>query len=1387
MTHPKYGASCAYRYQSEHNPNRDPPYEHDRLANSPTHAEMHERAIELGKLGVQHIEHGRFAEAEACFLEALAIEPGYAEAHFKLGNIFYTRRQLPEAEACYRRAIAIAPDYVKAHYNLGNVLRDSSRLAEAETSYQRAVEIDPGYTPAHNNLGAMLMIQARHGEAETCFRSILEFQPLDVMAMNNLGLALKELGQFDEAAASYQNVLAISPDNADAYNNLGVVQRVQGRLAESDANYRRALELRPNFTNAHNNLLLGMNYTLCYSPADYLAEARRFGKSVSSLADKPYASWVCTPHPKCLKVGLVSGDLRNHVVGYFLESVLRQFDPARIELIAYPTYHIEDSLTARIRPCFSSWKPIHGLSDEDAANLIHADGIHLLIDLSGHTGHNRLPVFAWKPAPVQASWLGYFATTGVTEIDYILADQTGVPEDHQRYYTETVWYLPDTRMCFTEPRLKTPVSSLPALGNGFITFGCFQFLAKLNNKTLQVWNTILTRLPNAHIRFQHGQLNSSSKREELHRCLQEAGIPPDRVTMHGGLEYSKYLEAYAEVDFVLDTFPFPGGTTTCEALWMGVPTLTLSGSTMIQNQGASLLVAAGLPEWVADNEEDYIRKAVSFASDLPSLATLRRNLRQQVLASPLFDATRFARNLEEALWEMWAQRQRQTAESWLQNGVAHSESGRADEAEASYLEALALHPGFAEAHFKLGNIYNARRQFTKAEACYRRAIDIDPTYVKAHYNLGNALRDQSRPTEAEASFRRIMEIDPSYTAASNNLGAMLLDQKRYADSEACFRSVLRFQPNDAMALSNLGLALVAQEQFDEAEIAYRKALACNPNFPNVLNNMGILFHALGRHDEAEASYRQAIQIKPDYAEAFNNLGITLKAQGRLSDAEASHRTALSLWPGYIQAYNNLGVILKEQDRLDEAVASFKRALDIDPDDAGACNNLGIILADQGRAADAIALFRRAVKSDPDYTPAHTNLLFHLNYFGDSIRTGLLESERLFGQALTRKARTPFSSWLCENAPKCLRLRVGFVSGDFKNHPVAYFLEGVLAQLDPEKLELIAYANQQSDDDITARLRPRFSVWRTIAKLSDTAAARLIHADRLHLLIDLSGHTTGNRLPVFAWKPAPIQISWLGYFATTGVEQMDYVLATATEVPAEAKNQFTESIYYLPETRLCFNAPALDIPVEALPAKRNGFVTFGCFQNIAKITDEVLRVWAEILTSLPRAHLRFQHFQLAEPVVRDDFIRRMEALHFDPFRVTLFGGASREAYLATHNDIDIILDTFPYPGGTTTAEALWMGVPTLTLAGRTMTERQGASLLTAAGLPDWIANTQTEYVEKAIAFANDPVKLSALRSTLRQQVLMSPLFDAPRFARHFEQALWQIWLAHQSRANNEKST
>ena len=374
---------------------------------------------------------------------------------------------------------------------------------------------------------------------------------------------------------------------------------------------------------------------------------------VSRKVSSRFSSWPCEVQPQRLRVGMVSGDLHNHPVGYFLESLLANLDPARVELIAYPTELRADALTARIKPYFAAWKPLNTLNDADAARLIHADGAHVLLNLAGHTGYNRLPIFAWKPAPVQVSWLGYFATTGMAEMDYLLADKVGVPEAQHRNFTETVWYLPDTRLCFTAPAAAVPVAPLPALQNGYITFGCFQNLSKVGDEVLAAWGKIFAALPGARLRWQSKQLGDPAVAEQQMLRLRQHGIDAARVSLHGTASREAYLAAHAEVDLVLDTFPYPGGTTTCEALWMGVPTLTLAGDTLLARQGASLLTAAGLQDWVATSVQDYINKAIAKANDTSALITLRAGLREQAGTSPLFDAKRFARNFEQALWGMW--------------------------------------------------------------------------------------------------------------------------------------------------------------------------------------------------------------------------------------------------------------------------------------------------------------------------------------------------------------------------------------------------------------------------------------------------------------------------------------------------------------------------------------------------------------------------------------------------------------------------------------------------------------------------------------------------------------------------------------------------------------
>jgi predicted O-linked N-acetylglucosamine transferase (SPINDLY family) len=519
--------------------------------------------------------------------------------------------------------------------------------------------MSPAYADAHLALGIVYDEIGKIAEAAECFRRALGTSPTHVQAMNALALCLQRQWRLDEAAEVCERALTIAPDYVEAWNNLGLIRNCEGRLADAENAFRRALEINPDYFEAYSNLLFSRNYGTDLSSVEVVEEARAYGQRVSArVGENRYVSWCVEPTPARLRVGFVSGDLRDHSVGYFLEGLLASLDPARVESIAYPTTRLSSELTRRIHPRFSAWKPLVGLDDATAARVIHDDGIHVLVDLSGHTAHNRLPVFAWKPAPVQVSWLGYCATTGVSEIDYYLADEWTLPETLEHDFSERIWRLPETYICFSRPDAPVPVSELPALAAGYVTFGSFNNLSKVTEKVIALWSRLLLAVPGSRLLLKARQLKDGAVRERIAQRFSEHGVSIERLALEGPIEgRAEHLAAYHRVDIGLDPFPYNGVTTTVEALWMGVPVLSLEGRHFLSRQGVGILHNAGLKDWVAADEDDLIAKAVAHVGDLEVLAQLRQRLREQLEHSPLMDAGRFARNFESALWNMWQKQQ----------------------------------------------------------------------------------------------------------------------------------------------------------------------------------------------------------------------------------------------------------------------------------------------------------------------------------------------------------------------------------------------------------------------------------------------------------------------------------------------------------------------------------------------------------------------------------------------------------------------------------------------------------------------------------------------------------------------------------------------------------
>lgn len=606
-------------------------------------------------------------------------------------------------------------------------------------------------------------------------------------------------------------------------------------------------------------------------------------------------------------------------------------------------------------------------------------------------------------------------------------------------------------------------------------------------------------------------------------------------------------------------------------------------------------------------------------------------------------------------------------------------------------------------------------------------------------------------------------------------GNLLEDGGEPAKALVLYDNATRLAPGLARSHLNRGNALVACEDFKGAIEAFSKALEIDPHYAGAHFNLGNTYMRLGKLELAREAYTSALKVVPEYTDAEVALGAVLEDLRQFESACSHYRRALELQPNYVQVHCNLGNSLKKLNRFEEALASYRYAIELDPNYVDAHNNMATILQDLGRLEEAKSSYLRALELKPDSIDTQGNLLFVLNYDEPDPCCSALAHARRFGELVARNA-APYMHWdVSPHADRCLR--VGFVSGDFREHPVGFFLEnalGALVKRSAGRLQCVAYSNHAFEDAITQRLRSNFQLWRSCVGLSDAALAKQIYDDAVDILIDLSGHTASNRLPVFAFRPAPVQVSWLGYFGTTGVQAMDYLLADPWTLPLSDECNFTEKIWRLPETRLCFTPPALNIDVSKLPALDNGYVTFGCFNNLTKIVGPVVALWSAILRAVPESRLFLKSPQLNEPSVRQR-VQEQFASHGIDFSRLLFEGLSpRHEYLAAYHRVDIALDPFPYTGGTTTIEALWMGVPVVTLAGERFLSRQGVGLLSNAGLNDWIANTAVDYVEIARSRSSDLRSLCSLRARLREQVLGSPIFDAPRFAQHFENALRDIW-------------
>jgi protein O-GlcNAc transferase len=619
-----------------------------------------ENADYLCNLGVVLKAGGRSDAALEQFERAIMLDPRHVLALGNRGNLLAQLGRLPEAAGSYRAALVVASNSPGVENNLGNVLRQSGQADEAAAAYRRAIDLAPGYIEALGNLGSLLTSVGRFDEAIDYLQRALALRPDDLAAHANLGSALSFRRDYAGAERHYRAAIASDADFAVAHAGLGDVLGKLGRTEAAAESYQAALKLKPDDPATLSALLFLRNYSSDANPAEMTATARAYGDVVGRgiPAPQPYAN---DPDPeRRLRIGLVSGDFRAHAVSSFLRGVLPALWGGRLDLFAYATSALRDQATETLAGMVGHWRDAAGLDNEALAATIRADAIDILIDLSGHTMFNRLPVFARRPAPVQVTWLGYSGTTGLGAIDYILGDRWVTPDSEVAQLAETPWRLPDSYLCFAPPALPVEVGPAPADDGGPITFGSFNNINKLSELTIAAWARVLGDVPESRLLLKHRMLEDADIATGLCARFTAHGIRAERLLLKGRDPTAEaHLRSYDLVDIALDPFPYNGTTTTVEALWMGVPVLGLKGERFIAHVGESILHTAGLGDWVTSDADAYVAKATAFAADRRALAALRQDLRPQLLASPLCDAPRFARHLEtafHAMWKLWCAR-----------------------------------------------------------------------------------------------------------------------------------------------------------------------------------------------------------------------------------------------------------------------------------------------------------------------------------------------------------------------------------------------------------------------------------------------------------------------------------------------------------------------------------------------------------------------------------------------------------------------------------------------------------------------------------------------------------------------------------------------------------
>jgi predicted O-linked N-acetylglucosamine transferase (SPINDLY family) len=997
----------------------------------------------------------------------------------------------------------------------------------------------------------------------------------------------------------------------------------------------------------------------------------------------------------------------------------------------------------RIRQAADAFIDLGAMDHRRAAEKIAADEVDILVDLTGHTSWTRLEIPALRPAPIQAAWLGYPGTMGSRYHDYALVDRTVAPAAHARCYSERLVWLPDsyqpndeTRSIATEPASRGAVG----LPDDAFVFCSFNQGYKIEPVMFGLWMELLQALPQARLWLWRP---NDVIEENLCREAASRGVDPARLHFSDRLPKAQHLRRLQFADLALDTRIYNGHTTTSDALWAGLPVLALEGRHFASRVSASLLRAIGLPELVADSLASYRERALDLARHPEKLVALRSKLAAQRSSMPLFDSQRFARGLEAAYGAMMDRHRRGLAPAAIavemgRDGIARTrlveEASPARTADA--LDIVA----------KAALLYRSRR-YDQAIAALDQALACDGSFIEARIQRG------------------VVE------AARGDRDAAL----------ESFEAARAERPDHPLLAAKMGAVLIELEREDEAERLLDSAIARDPDDIDALVERSRLSRQKNRLAEALAFADRALALSPGYPPALTVRASALMPLGRAGEATTVLQTALERDPGQRDAHRLLGNIMRSERKLAQAVDYYRRALTVDPNDEAATANYAFELAYRGDWTQLNEIKPRlrmqieralAKRRRPAITP------FAILAFAEEPKTCAAVA-RSWAAAMERRMapyRRPFPAVQRPGAED--RIRIGYLSGDFGAHATMQLMRGLMRRHDRARIEVFAYATNPDDgSDYRKNARSEPDQFRDLSALDVGAAAQTIAQDGIDILVDLKGWTNGARLEILALRPAPVQATWLGFPGTTSARFFDYVLGDAIVTPPEAQPHFTEQIVRLPGS---YQVNDRDRPIWPEPTSRaaeglpENALVLASFNQGYKIEPVMFGLWMELLQALPSAVLwLWRSNDGIEPNLRKEAASRS----VDPARLVFAERATTQRHLRRLGLADIALDPRIVNGHTTTGDALWAGLPVVTLKGAYFPARVSASLLHAVGLPELVAENLDQYREIVLRYAHDPLALAALKTKLTANRLTAPLFDTDGFARKLEAAYRAIWRRH----------